>query len=48
MVINHRAESITFSACALIALVGIVLAIATGDSNTPGGRIRAALAQAVQ
>nr|WP_308006540.1 hypothetical protein [Xanthomonas albilineans] len=48
MGIDNRTESRTLIACALITLIGIVLAITTGAGNTPGGRIRAALAQAVQ
>lgn len=45
--VDHRAETRTFIACALLALLGAALAIATGTDNSPGGRIRATLGQAV-
>ncbi|WP_337054065.1 hypothetical protein [Pseudoxanthomonas sp. USHLN014] len=45
--VDHQAESRTFIACALLALLGAALAIATGTDNSPGGRIRVALGQAV-
>jgi hypothetical protein len=46
-VVDHQAETRTLIACALLALLGAALAIATGGDNSPGGRIRTALGQAV-
>jgi hypothetical protein len=36
-------ENRTFALCALLAVAGIVLAIATAEPTQPGARLRAAL-----
>lgn len=42
---KRRQENQTFAAFALLFLLGVALAVAFGDADEPGGRLRMALTQ---